>query len=196
MRLRDALTATARTASAMIRAAVTAIALVAALLTPAIEAQQPSTATPPAQQADISSPEAIVAALYDVISGPQGEERNWDRMRSLFVPGARLMPVGPRPDGGYALTTLTVDEYITRAGPRLVSTGFTEREIARTEERFGNIMHVFSTYEGEMATGAPPIRGINSIQLMFDGKRWWVVTVFWEAERPDNPIPAQYLPNR
>lgn len=171
-----------------------ATALLAGLLAPAVEAQQPSGT--PAAPSDVSSPEAIVAALYDVISGPQGQERNWDRMRSLFVPDARLIPVGPRPDGSLVLTTMTVDDYITRVGPRLVSTGFTEREIARTEDRFGNIMHVFSTYEGVMATGAPPIRGINSIQLMFDGARWWVVTVFWEAERPDNPIPDHYLPRR
>ncbi len=182
-----------------LRYVTTAAALLAVLLAPALGAQQQPAGTPaapPALPADVSSPEAIVAALYDVISGPLGEERNWDRMRSLFVPGARLIPVGRRPDGSFALTTMSVDDYISRAGPRLVSTGFSEREIARTEERFGNIMHVFSTYEGVMETDAPTIRGINSIQLMFDGARWWVVTVFWEAERPDNPIPERYLPRR
>jgi hypothetical protein len=28
---------------------------------------------------------------------------------------------------------------------------------------------------------------------MNDGRRWWVVTVFWDSERPDNRIPEKYL---
>lgn len=152
--------------------------------------------TPPADPADVASVDAIVAALYDVISGPQGQPRNWNRMRSLFVPGGRLMPVGPRQGGGTAMRLMEVNDYIALSGEQLVTMGFREREIAKRVERFGNIAHVFSTYEGfRGAETAPFLRGINSIQLMNDGTRWWVVTVFWEAERPDNPLPERYLRN-
>ena len=41
---------------------------------------------PVAKPADVSSPEAILNACYSVISGPQGQPRDWDRMRSLFIP--------------------------------------------------------------------------------------------------------------
>ncbi len=150
---------------------------------------------PPANPADVGSIDAILGALYDVISGPAGQTRKWARMRSLFVPGARLVPTGRRPDGTRRITVWTVDEYINTVGPTLERGGFFEREIARRSERFGNIVHAFSTYESRRAASDPQpfARGINSIQLWFDDKRWWVVTVFWEGERPDNPIPARYM---
>ena len=134
-------------------------------------------------------------ALYDVISGPAGQRRNWDRMRSLFVPGARLIPTGRRPDGTRSNQVWSVDEYISTVGPRLEENGFFERELARRTERYGNIVHAFSTYDSKrLASDAQPFaRGINSIQLWNDGKRWYVVTIFWEGERPDNPIPARYM---
>jgi hypothetical protein len=151
--------------------------------------------TPPADPADVASVDAILGALYDVISGPAGQRRNWDRMRSLFVPGARLIPTVRRPDGTRSMQVWTVDQYITIVGPRLEETGFFERELARRTERYGSIVHVFSTYDSKRTASDPQpfARGINSIQLWNDGRRWWVVSIFWEGERPDNPIPARYM---
>ena len=90
---------------------------------------------------------------------------------------------------------LTPDEYAAGSGPFLEQSGFMEREISRTMESFGNIAHAFSTYESHYTQNnqATLVRGINSIQLFNDGSRWWVVTIFWDSERPDNPIPAKYL---
>ena len=176
-------------------AAAPSTARVAATPTPAAT-PAPAAATPPADPADVASLDAIMRAVYDVISGPAGQRRNWDRMRSLFVPGARLIPTGRRQDGTRRITVWTVDEYITTVGPQLERGGFFERELARRTERFGNIVHVFSTYDSRRAASDPQpfARGINSIQLWNDGTRWWILSVFWEAERPDNPIPAAYLP--
>ncbi|HEY0970303.1 MAG TPA: hypothetical protein VGE02_04935 [Gemmatimonadales bacterium] len=151
-------------------------------------------AVPAAAPADVGSIDSIIAALYDVISGPAGQPRDWNRMRSLFIPGGRLMPTGLR-QGTAAMRVLEVNDYIALSGPQLERVGFREREIARRTEQFGHIAHVFSTYEGRSETDSTVIRGINSIQLMNDGTRWWVVSVFWEAERPDNPLPARYLQN-
>ena len=130
-----------------------------------------------------------------MISGPAGP-RDWDRMRSLFVPDARLIAVGYPPNRPPILRSRTVEEYIQSGTPFFNQNGFFEREIARRMERFGGVVHAFSTYESRhAATDAVPFtRGINSIQLYFDGTRWWVVTVYWESERPGNPIPAEYLP--
>jgi hypothetical protein len=148
---------------------------------------------PAAQSDDVSSVDAIITALYDVISGPVGQARDWDRMRSLFIPGGRLVPAVQRPGGVTTVLLLEVDDYITTFGPRLERIGFRESEVARRTEQFGQIAHVFSTYEGRMETEPTVMRGINSIQLLNDGTRWWVVTVFWDSERPDNPLPAHYL---
>jgi hypothetical protein len=136
-----------------------------------------------------------MAAVYDVISGPAGQKRDWDRMRSLFIPGARLIPTGPRRDGSYGSTAVDVEGYISRSAPLLEKNGFFEKEIARRTEIYGHIAHVFSTYESRHKAEDPEpfARGINSFQLMNDGKRWWVVTIFWEGEDPSNPIPDKYL---
>lgn len=149
---------------------------------------------PPAKAEDVASIDAIIAALYDVISGPAGEARDWNRMRSLFIPGGRLMPTAVRPDGSVVTRIMEPNDYIATSGPMLERVGFTEREIARRVEQFGHIAHVFSTYEGRMETEATVIRGINSIQLLNDGTRWWVVSVYWQAEDSTTPLPAQYLP--
>ena len=162
--------------------------------TPASNAQTPE-AIPAANPADVSSMEAIIAAVYDVISGPAGKKRDWDRMRSLFMPGARLIPTGPRPTGGYGSRAVTVEDYVSRTTPMFEKEGFFETERARRTESFGQIAHVFSTYESRHspADAKPFQRGINSIQLMNDGKRWWIVTIFWQGEDEKNPLPEKYL---
>lgn len=153
----------------------------------------PDTTVTAADPADVGSVDAILAALYDVISGPAGE-RDWDRFRSLFVPGARLIPSVPD-SAGASVRVMSVEDYVERAGAFFKTNGFFEREVARRTEAFGNIAHAFSTYESRTAESDPdPFqRGINSIQLLKDGDRWWVVTIYWDAERADNPIPAEYL---
>lgn len=150
---------------------------------------------PKANPADVHSVDGILAALYDVISGPPGQQRDWTRMRSLFVPDARLIPTRHSKTGnGADVLPLTVGQYIERAGPALEK-GFFERGIHATAESFGDIVHVFSTYESRRTKdGQPFARGINSIQLLKDGDRYWVVTILWDEESPTSPIPAKYLP--
>ena len=162
---------------------------------PTPKQETPATPAPAANPADVNSIDSIIAAVYDVISGPAGKKRDWDRMRSLFVPGARLIPTGPRQAGGYGSRVLTIDEYVERASGLFEKAGFYETEAARVTERFGQIAHAFSTYESRHAPGdAKPFqRGINSIQLTNDGKRWWVVTIFWQGEDEKNPLPEKYL---
>lgn len=176
-----------------------ALTLLVAGAAPALGAQQaaasPQAALPAARPADVESVDAILAALYDVISGPAGQKRDWDRFRSLFIPNARLIPTGRAQDGSRRHRVWSPDEYIAQAGAQLEQNGFFEREIGRKLERYGNIVHVMSAYDSKrtLADAQPFARGINSIQLWNDGTRWYVVTIFWEAESPGNPIPAEYL---
>ena len=149
----------------------------------------------PADPKDVGSMEAIIAAVYDVISGPAGQARNWDRMRTLFVQDARMIATGKRQDGTIGRRVMSVEDYISMSGPVLEKNGFFETELARKVDQYGSVVHVFSTYSSKRASTdeKPFMRGINSFQLWFDGKRWWVVTIFWQAESPDNPIPEKYL---
>jgi hypothetical protein len=157
----------------------------------------PASTAPAAEAKDVGSVDAIIAALYDANTVLVDQKRDADRFRSLFIPGARLIPTSRVPGGKAGLRTLTVDDYVTMGSQGPPRGGFSEREIARTSEAFGNIMQVFSTYESRRnANDHNPTRGINSIQLFNDGTRWWVVTVLWDNERPGNPIPAAYLKTR
>jgi hypothetical protein len=163
---------------------------------PASTAAPARPTAPPARPADVASIEATIAALYDVISGAPNQNRDWGRFRSLFTSGARLIVGAPSPDGRVPSRNMTVEEYVVAADPFLKRDGFWEREIARRVERYGNVAHVFSTYESRVKSpDAPPFsRGINSIQLVTNGERWWVVTILWDFDRPGNPIPPEYLP--
>lgn len=149
-----------------------------------------------ANPADVGTLDGIIKAVYDVISGDAGQKRDWDRFRTLFHPSARMIPTGKNPNTGvYGAFSLTPEDYIKRSGPYLEKEGFHEIEIGRKTEIYGNIAHVFSTYEGKtkQTDKKPLLRGINSFQLLNDGKRWWVVTIYWQQETPDNPLPKKYL---
>lgn len=169
------------------------LALVALLGTGTAAAQDSAAAAPAANPADVTTIDSIIPVLYGTISGPVGAPRQWDRMRSLFHPEARLIPTGCNPAGNCRATVMTVEGYIGRADSLLRAVGFHEKEIARQTVRFGNVAHVFSTYESYRRDETAPFsRGINSIQLLWDGNRWWIMSVFWDSERPNNPIPAEY----
>ena len=174
---------------------ITAILALLLLVLPISHAAAQAPAAP--RPADVASVDGIIAALYDVISGPAGQARDWDRFRSLFAPGARLIPAAPRRDGS-APVAMSPDDYVQRTSDAFLKSGFFERAVANQTDAFGTIVHVFSTYESRRAKDdeKPFARGINSIQAMQHAGRWWIVTVMWDQERADNPIPAKYLGGR
>lgn len=177
-------------------ALVTLPALQAAAQQVSAAATDPFAGIPVAKTEDVGSIDAILAALYGTISGDVGQKRDWNRFRSLFYPGAKLIPTGmPKESDVARARMLTPEDYITRSGPLLERIGFHEVEIARKTDRFGHVAQVFSTYDGKSKSGEmPAIRGINSIQLFNDGKRWWIVNVFWMQESEKDQIPKAYLP--
>jgi hypothetical protein len=156
--------------------------------TPASLAAQVPTPAPD----DVKSPEAILAACYSVISGPPGP-RNWERFRSLFSPGARLTTSSEKADGSHAIVLLTVDDYVNIAGAKIQTIGFFENSIHNEIRTYGNIGQIFSSYESRHAPAEQPFqRGINSFQMYYDGSRWWIISILWDDERKDNPLPAEF----
>jgi hypothetical protein len=142
--------------------------------------------------ADGDSIDSMTKTVYEVISGPAGP-RNWDRFRSLFAEGARLIVMRVL-SGHPAPLVMTVEDFVARSGANTQTNGFYESEVARRMETFGNIAHVFSTYESRRAPGDKPFaRGINSFQLVKDGDAWKVMTILWDSEREGNAIPEKYL---
>lgn len=142
--------------------------------------------------------DSTIETLYGVISGEKGEERNWELFKYLFKPNAKLIPSGKNKEGVYGLRYITPQEYIDSSGKWLVENGFFEKEIHRSTNTFGNIAQVFSTYESfhSEKDPVPFMRGINSVQLLNDGRRWWVVNIYWKQETKETPIPHEYLPKQ
>lgn len=133
--------------------------------------------------------------MYECISGPAGQPRDWNRMRSLCLKETHSIRSGKLEDGSTACKIMDNEEFIRQMEGWLVANGFFEYEVHRLEERFGHIAHVFSTYESKRKADdpAPYMRGINSFQLLFDGTRWWILNVLWQHESPEFPIPSRYL---
>jgi hypothetical protein len=144
---------------------------------------------------DVSSIDGIMKAYYEVISGPAGQARQWARDRTLYIQDIRFVAMSQDKEGQPRPQIASHQQFVDASNPMLVKEGFYETEIHRLTEKFGNIAHVFSTYESRQKADGPVIaRGINSLELFWDGKRWWIASAIWDDERPANPIPAEYLP--
>jgi heme-degrading monooxygenase HmoA len=145
--------------------------------------------------ADVQSPDKIIAALYEVISGAGDQERDWNRFKNLFTEDARLIPTFTNKEGKTAYRNITPAEYAESFSKNIkTKPGFFETELFHKTEEFGNIVHVFSTYESrEIKDGPVFMRGINSIQLLRKDNRYFVVTVFWSSETKEHPLPEKYL---
>lgn len=146
----------------------------------------------------VMSIDSTLTTLYQVISGEKGEARDWDLFKYLFRKNAKLIPTGKNKDGDIIARYISADTYIETSGKWLLENGFHEVEINRVTERFGNIAHAFSSYESYRSKSdeAPFMRGINSIQLLYDNNRWWIVNIYWMQESEEYPIPDQYLPKK
>ena len=155
---------------------------------------------PKAKKADVESVDALMAALYDVISGPAGKPRDWDRFRSLFLPDGRLgvirhPPLTQTKSIPEDVVFLTPQDYIDRDAPFFQNNGFFERGIANRVEEFGNLVSVWSTYESRHSADDPKpfVRGINSLQIVKAQGRYWVASILWDDERSGTTLPEKYL---
>jgi hypothetical protein len=142
---------------------------------------------------DVSSIDGMINAWYDVLNGPAGQPRQWARDKTLYIPEIRF--VSTWTEGKSVETRIRNHQAYVDAVNAELSKGFFEREIHRVTEQYGSIAHVWSTYESrETENGPVTARGINSIELFWDGKRWWIANGIWADEPKNNPIPSQYLP--
>ena len=172
-----------------------ALFMVSLAAMPLSSQQTAEPAIPEADAADVESLDAIIHALYDVISGPAGP-RDWDRFHSLFAPGAHLIPTRRGEDGTWGSRVWTPEQYSEQAGQWFSSNAFYEVEAHRHVAEYGNLVHAFSTYESRREPDEDPfVRGINSIQLLNDGSRWWILTVMWADENSAGELPEEYLPH-
>ena len=144
---------------------------------------------------DVSTIDGIVKAFYETISGPKGQPRQWGRDRTLYMPTVNFVSMNEH-DGKISAASMTHQQYVNATNGSFLTGGFHEHEINRVVRRFGNIAHVFSTYEFTNDDKTDKGRGVNSIELYWDGTRWWIAFASWDEERPGNPIPKEFLPSK
>lgn len=149
----------------------------------------------PADPKDVSTIDGIIKAFYETISGPKGQPRQWGRDRTLYMPSVRFVSMNER-DNKISAGIMTHQQYVNAVDRSLTGSGFHEREINRVVRRFGNVAHVFSTYEFTNDEKTEKGRGVNSIELYWDGTRWWIAFASWDEERPGNPISKEFLPSK
>jgi hypothetical protein len=139
-----------------------------------------------AHPSDVATLDAILHTFYETVSGPAGQQRDWDRFRTLFLREARLMPIVSIAREKASMRFLSTEDFIHRVEPIFASEDFWERESSRKTETFGRFTHVLSFYESRRSPNGPPFeRSANSIQLFNDGLRWWIVSVMWNTSRSE-----------
>ena len=153
------------------------------------------TTQPPARTEDVATLDGIMKAYYAVVSGPVGSLPDPTRDQSLHHPNAQITLLNRKADGTATVAVITLADYYRRGGLGPRKRGFFEHEIHRVTERIGALTHVWSTYESAETPGGKPFsRGINSIQLYWDGHRFWVLGWVFDDERAGNRVPPEYLP--
>jgi len=132
-------------------------------------------------------------AFYETVNIGPNEPRQWDRDRTLYSPWLRFVALGKSPSGR-AETEIWTHQDLVDATEPLIRQGFRERELHRVVRHYGRLVHIDSTYETELGPEPKRSRGVNSIEMYFDGQRWWIASVMWQTEDPDHPIPKELLP--
>lgn len=149
----------------------------------------------PTYAADTESIQQVIDAYYDCISGPIGEVRDFDRLRNLFHPAARLIYSYWNKESNKANLMIfnTVEEFIPKLD-YLDKKGFFEHEISNITHDFSAIAQVFSSYAFRAEDNSIPNgQGITSYELFYDGSRYWIMSMFWAAENAKYKIPEAYL---
>ena len=143
---------------------------------------------------DVSTLDGIIKAYYDVVTVKKGEKVSYQRDSLLHVPNAVVGMARKGKDGKVSVKLISLKAFHENSDAYLEKNGFYEIEISRKVENFGAIYHVWSTYETRNVADGPVIdRGINSIQLYFDGTRFWILSWVYDEETKDQPIPQKYL---
>lgn len=143
-------------------------------------------------ESDVKTIDALMRASYEVVSGEKGAPRQWERDNYLHHPKA----VYSFYDKRVGQQTMTLDEFHAETDTMVFDTDFYEEEIHREVKLFGNIAHVWSTYETRLEKNGPVARrGINSVQLVFENDRWYIISWTFFGETELDKIPKTFLPN-
>jgi hypothetical protein len=153
-----------------------------------------ASSSPLARPTDVASPEALLAALHDSVSGPPGPV-DWDRFRSLFLPSARLGSSVTDANGVTRITTSTVEELISSGAAERERVPWYEEILVKHLERFDHIAVAFYSHDDRSSLQGPPIQqSVNVCVMLYDGSRWWIQSASWEAVPKFRSLPPELDP--
>jgi hypothetical protein len=150
---------------------------------------------PTADPKDVASPEALVRALHDSVSGPVGD---WDerRLLSLCLPHMVFAYPEAGAHGVIRISVVSLDDMARQVKKVHKSSPWLERTFVTHVTRGGNIAVAY--YNGEARkgpTGKLIERGISICEMIYDGKRWWIASDIWD-DIGSRPWPADLDPER
>jgi hypothetical protein len=145
---------------------------------------------------DVSTIDGMIKAYYEIVSGPAGQARQWDRDATLYIPNVRFVIVSEDATGKTTAVSMSHQEFVDSSEASIGGKAFYEHEVHRITQRVGNIAHVFSTAERSSSPdGKVEGRGIDSLELFWDGKRWWITGAnLWDINTTKHPLPPEFLP--
>ncbi|MCB0278382.1 MAG: hypothetical protein KDD94_02715 [Calditrichaeota bacterium] len=141
---------------------------------------------------DVKSVNNLLKAYYDTVSGPKEKKRDWARLKNLFHPDAKLIYSYWTKEHKNELLQMTVDEYISKLG-YTETKGFFENELYTDIKTFSSVIHVASTYEFKLGDNSAQGKGFSSYQLLYDGNRYFIVSMFWQMENENDKLPEEYI---
>lgn len=133
--------------------------------------------------------EGTVGETYKIITGERGSTRNWEAFRQLFTPDAQMSVLVHDTAGRGQVRTFTLEAFVRNGMKYYESDGFIERPIKTIIHEYNGIANVFQSYYAKEAEREE--EGVNSLQLIFDGERWWITSVLWTSNANGVELPVE-----
>lgn len=140
----------------------------------------------------VKSIDGIVKEVLRLVSGEKGKVRNWQAMRNLFLPTATFTVLNNSDSLPQPVETVSLDNFIELMHDEYYEQGYLECETGKTIDEYNGIANVFQSFYGKDSENKEE-RGINSYQLVYFKKRWWVANLLWTGDANGVKIPKKYM---
>ena len=140
----------------------------------------------------VKSIDGIVKEVLRLVSGEKGKTRNWEALRNLFLATATFTVLNNSDSIQQPVETASLDEFIKLMHDEYYEQGYLEYELGKNVDEYNGIANVFQSFYGKDSENKEE-RGINSYQLVYFKKRWWVANLLWTGDTNGVKIPDKYL---
>lgn len=133
--------------------------------------------------------QGLVNQTLELISGDTTKIRDWDAFRNLFLPTAQFTIVDHNKKNPKKVQVVNLEEFVRLVKGSYQNSGFQEHQIEMRYDEYNGIAQVFQTYFAKSNTSGYKEKGVNSYQLVFTKKRWWITSLVWTSDFNGVEIP-------